>query len=168
MSQDPKNEEFFDATVDEVSQQQDDTPKSILEAKKRAEHEAKMLATIADDFTSNKKQTFRRTVIMSVGSVVFLLILAIIFFVFLKWYGAGVGVAILALITSQVWLHFFKKWDKRDSEYYDLDYEALGVEDDFLESDNDKIIKSSTASITQEEAENAEEKEKEEETKKGN
>ena len=105
---------------------------------------------------------------MSVGSVVFLLILAIIFFVFLKWYGAGVGVAILALITSQVWLHFFKKWDKRDSEYYDLDYEALGVEDDFLESDNDKIIKSSTASITQEEAENAEEKEKEEETKKGN
>lgn len=83
----------------------------ILAAKARADHEAAVLSHLADDFASSSKRTFRRTVIMSIGSVVFLLILAIIFFIFLHWYAVGAGVAIIAFIVAQVWLHFFKKWN---------------------------------------------------------
>lgn len=102
------NDEFFDATVDDGNQKI-----TLDEAKMRAEKEAQMLASLADDLASNKqdKRTFRRIVVMSIGSVVFLLILAIIFFVCLHWYVVGAGVAIIAFVVAQVWLHFFKKWD---------------------------------------------------------
>ena len=107
---------FFDATITENDNNpqlptDNDTQQQIAEAKKRAEHEATMLVTLANEITSSKKRTFRRIVTLSVGSVVLLLILAIIFFIYLHWYAVGAGVAIIAFVVAQVWLHFFRKWN---------------------------------------------------------
>lgn len=64
---------------------------------------------------------------LSVGSVVLLLILAIVFCVYLHWYGAGAGVAILAFGVAQLWLRYFKKWDKSNPDFDEMieadDYE---------------------------------------------
>lgn len=118
--EDKKN--FFDATQTTCDSPDPETPiqAEIADAKIRADHQNLIAATMVDDFVSRKKSAFRRTVVLSVGSVVILLILAIVFFVYLHWYGAGAGVALLAFTTAQVWLHHFKKWDRTNPDFDDI------------------------------------------------
>ncbi len=136
-------EEFFDATIDETPVElSPETETAIAEAKRRADHQAKVLEILSTDFNEQKRRSFRRVVAMSIGSVAFLLILAIIFFIFLHWYIAGTGVAIIALGVSQVWLHFFKKWNynsQNDLFAPDAEDRDLNSTDSTPNIDNDNI-----------------------------
>ncbi len=116
-----KNEpEVFDATTDDTDDAPRDIDTEIAEAKKRADHQNMVAKYLVDDIIEQKKKSFRRTVVLSVGSVVVLLVLAIVFFVYLHWYGAGAGVAIIAFGVAQLWLNYFKKWDKANPEFDDI------------------------------------------------
>lgn len=130
--------DFFDATQTTCDSPDPETSISaeIADAKIRADHQNLMAATMVDDFVSRKKSAFRRTVVLSVGSVVVLLILAIVFFVYLHWYGAGAGVALLAFATAQVWLHHFKKWDKINPDFDDILLSETATEAQAVDTEN--------------------------------
>ncbi len=150
---------FFDATITENDNNpklptDNDTQQQIAEAKKRAEHEATMLVTLANEITSSKKRTFRRIVTLSVGSVVLLLILAIIFFIYLRWYAVGAGVAIIAFVVAQVWLHFFRKWNygvRNEADFDENDsYNSSDSQDNSAQNlDELEKTKNNTSSISQ-------------------
>ena len=150
---------FFDATITENDNNpklptDNDTQQQIAEAKKRAEHEATMLVTLANEITSSKKRTFRRIVTLSVGSVVLLLILAIIFFIYLHWYAVGAGVAIIAFVVAQVWLHFFRKWNygvRNEADFDENDsYNSSDSQDNSAQNlDELEKTKNNTSSISQ-------------------
>ena len=111
MQKNPKD--FYDATKDEEQEKQRDIDAEIAEAKKRAETEKLgQIYGTDEELRKNKKRNYIITVIASLSSVIILIVLAIVFFIFLQWYGVGIGFMILAIIVSQVWLHFFKKWNK--------------------------------------------------------
>ena len=113
-----------------------------------------MLVTLANEITSSKKRTFRRIVTLSVGSVVLLLILAIIFFIYLHWYAVGAGVAIIAFVVAQVWLHFFRKWNygvRNEADFDENDsYNSSDSQDNSAQNlDELEKTKNNTSSISQ-------------------
>ena len=121
----PKKQDFYDATQPETPERVRDIDAEIAEAKKKADSHRQALETLTqDEILKNKKKNYVVTVIASLGSVGILLILSIVFFIFLKWYGVGVGFAVLTLIVAQVWLHFFKKWNKVEHASLDEDLQA--------------------------------------------
>ena len=115
-----KEDEFFDATVEPVIEEK---PQEIYEARAKAETHNKVRAEITDDtIAKQNKNNFVKLCIMSVSSVLFFLILAIVFFVYLHWYGVGIGCAIIGIVISQIWVHFFKKLYKNNEYEADLEF----------------------------------------------
>jgi len=125
-----KEEEFFDATVEPII---DSKPEKIYEARAKAETHNKVRAEITDDYIANQnKKNFVKICIMSVASILFFLVLAIVFFVYLHWYGVGIGCAILGIVISQIWAHIFKKMYKKDEQEADKEF----IEDNLNNEDS--------------------------------
>ena len=123
MQKNPKD--FYDATKDEQPEKQRNIDAEIAEVKKKAATEKLgQIYGSEEERKKTQKRNYILTVIGSLTSVIVLLVLAIVFFIFLQWHGAGIGLLILAIIVSQVWLHFFKKWNKTDMPELDGDYLA--------------------------------------------
>ena len=118
-----KNKDFFDATIEEK-------PSEVYEARAKAESHARACATITDkDIKRQDKSNFVKMCILCVASVLLCLILAIVFFLYVKWYGVGIGFALIGIILSQVWIKYFKKFFKfRENE----------EKEDFLDENMDK------------------------------
>ena len=105
-----KNEqkEFFDATIDDETTPTRNIEREIEQAKKRALQEHQILENYRNR-PPKKDKTYTSCVIGSIVTVAILLALTLIFFLWLKWYGVGLGFAVLTIIASQVWIMFLKK-----------------------------------------------------------
>ncbi len=109
-----KNEqkEFFDATIDDETTPTRNIEREIEQAKKRALQEHQILENYRNR-PPKKDKTYTSCVIGSIVTVAILLALTLIFFLWLKWYGVGLGFAVLTIIASQVWIMFLKKINKK-------------------------------------------------------
>ena len=109
-----KNEqkEFIDATIDDETTPTRNIEREIEQAKKRALQEHQILENYRNQ-PPKKDKTYTSCVIGSIVTVAILLALTLIFFLWLKWYGVGLGFAVLTIIASQVWIMFLKKINKK-------------------------------------------------------
>ena len=128
-----EEKDFFDATKEE-QKNNEQLEKDLLEMRAKAEINRRVNLELSDkEILRQKKKKFRTYCILSIVSVAIMLILAIVFFIFLKIYGAGIGFAILGIVLSQVWLSFFKKWNNNNSPIL---YEEEQEENKIYENDN--------------------------------
>lgn len=104
--------EFFDATIDDDSTPARDIEREIEQAKKRALQEHQILENYRNR-PPKKDKTYSSCVIGSIVTVAILLALTLVFFLWLKWYGVGLGFAVLTIIASQIWIMFLKKINKK-------------------------------------------------------
>ena len=104
--------DFFDATIPLDDAPERNIEQEIEEIKKKAILEKEILER-TKDFSKNDNKTFISSLIACLVSVGICLALTLIFFLWLKWYGVGLGFAIITLVVSQVWIIFFKKNNKK-------------------------------------------------------
>ena len=104
--------EFFDATLDDETTPARDIQKEIEQAKKRALQEHQILENYRNN-PPKKDITYSSCAIGSIVTVAILLALTLVFFLWLKWYGVGLGFAVLTIIASQIWIMFLKKINKK-------------------------------------------------------
>ena len=113
-------EEFFDATLEP---EEESKPEEIYLARAKAESNLRVQSELSSQQIKHQnKKNFIKICILSVCSILLFLILAIVFFIYLKWYGVGIGCAIMGIIVSQLWVHFFKKWFKHNEDSENKDF----------------------------------------------
>ncbi len=141
-----ENNEIFDATID-TNLSNKEFEREMENIRKKAIIEKQLLAN-TKNAQDNSRKTFVSSVIACLVSVGVLLALTLIFFFWAKWYGAGIGMAIVTIIVSQVWVSFFKKSNLKYNE-------ANGLLDNL---ENDNSAKDSTAPAVDKKSKNNETK----------
>lgn len=106
------NVEFFDATADFEPTPKKDMQVEIERAKQRASQEKEILERVKNA-PDNSRKTYTSCVIACLVSTGILLALTIVFFLALKWYGVGIGFAIITIAATQIWISFFKRMNKK-------------------------------------------------------
>ncbi|MBQ7977093.1 MAG: hypothetical protein IJ301_00630 [Clostridia bacterium] len=132
------NVEFFDATADFESVPARDIHAEIEQAKKRAIQEKEMLDRVKK-MPDNSRKTFTSCVIACLVSVGILLTLTIVFFLALRWYGVGLGFAVLTIVATQVWIAFFKKTNKRLDAIDPIDTDEITLQAHLKEKYGDSL-----------------------------
>ena len=139
-AQNDDNVDFFDATIDFEPEQKTDIQTEIERARQRAIQEKEILER-TKNAPDNSRKTFVSCVIACLVSTGILLALTIVFFLALRWYGVGLGFAIITIVVAQVWISFFKRMNKKLDIEEPIDNDEIELQNKLKEKYGNDISK---------------------------